>query len=322
MVYLSTAAITLSIGSLFGQVSPVLNMAPVSQSRETMNLVGSVHTMRQSTAIVSSPLDLPARFAKPHVERVVRFDGQGRLAMSTNYTFNKVDDSYVYGYDDQGRMIEYLSFTQEDTPPKRAEFLYDRQGRLTRQVYTDVEGRRQTRLTQYSSTGDTTMVLMRGPNEDVAIAKRIMPDEEDGWRVMSFTSDADQPVLIKAERLNQNGQVLASVWYDASQQITGRSQASYDEQGRLLTEQALDGSDNLLRSETWTYDQAGLPQTHHLDDGSRVSHTTYKYDYDKVGNWVLRTASSQITDKANASAQPGHEEIITFREFEYAQDRP
>ena len=44
--------------------------------------------------------------------------------MVTTYTFNKVNDSYVYGYDDEGRMIEYLSFEQEDTPPQRAEFQY------------------------------------------------------------------------------------------------------------------------------------------------------------------------------------------------------
>lgn len=320
MIQLTAAIMTLSIAPILAQVSPALNLSPTAQTREALHILGPVLTMRESVAIPSSSLALPARFARPHVERILRFDDQGRLAMVTTYTFNEVDDSYVYGYDDEGRMIEYLSFEQEDTPPQRAEFQYDKEGRLIRQVYTNIEGQRQTRRTQYSSNGDTKMVLMRNRDEDVAIAKRIMPEEDGGWRVMSFTSDADKPVLIKVERLNQEGQVLASVWYDTAQEVASRSQAMYDEQGRMLERNVFNGSGKLLRSETWVYDQAGRPQAYHQDESHKATHTTYAYKLDKAGNWVKRTAITQITDKNDVSNQIGQEEVITFREFEYGQD--
>ena len=320
MIQLTAAIMTLSIAPLLAQVSPALNLSPTAQTREALHILGPVLTMRESVAIPSSSLALPARFARRHVERILRFDDQGRLAMVTTYTFNEVDDSYVYGYDDEGRMIEYLSFEQEDTPPQRAEFQYDKEGRLIRQVYTNIEGQRQTRRTQYSSNGDTKMVLMRNRDEDVAIAKRIMPEEDGGWRVMSFTSDADKPVLIKVERLNQEGQVLASVWYDTAQEVASRSQAMYDEHGRMLERNVFNGSGKLLRSETWVYDQAGRPQAYHQDESHKATHTTYAYKLDKAGNWVKRTAITQITDKSDVSNQIGQEEVITFREFEYGQD--
>ncbi|MDG2053742.1 MAG: hypothetical protein P8J86_03450 [Phycisphaerales bacterium] len=320
MIQLTAAIMTLSIAPLLAQVSPVFDLSPTAQTREALHILGPVLTMRESVAISSSSLPLPARFARPHVERILRFDDQGRLAMVTTYTFNKVNDSYVYGYDDEGRMIEYLSFEQEDTPPQRAEFQYDKEGRLVRQVYTNIEGQRQTRRTQYSSSGDTEMVLMRNRDEEVAIAKRMMPEEDGGWRVMSFVSDADEPVLIKVERMNQDGQALASIWYDAAQEVTGRSQAMYDDDGRMLMLKVLDGSDKLLRSETWTYDQLGRPQTYHRDEGEKATHTAYTYELDEAGNWVKRTALTQITDKSDVSNQIGQEEVITFREFEYGQD--
>ncbi len=320
MIKLVAAITTISLGQLAAAGSPPMITTPISQTRATMDLQGPVDTMRESTAIVSSQMELPARFSKRHVDRVMRFNGQGRLAMVTSYTFNEVDESYVYGYDDNGRLIEYLSFEQEDTPPTKAEFRYDKEGRLIRQVYTNVDGQEQKRRTQYSSNGDTTIMLMRTADKDISVAKRISPDDSGGWQVMSFTSTSDQPVLVKNELLNQDGQTLVAIWYDAAQVVTGRSQATYDDHGRMLMRRVFDGSDKLLRSETWTYDQEGRPQTYHRDEGEKARHTTYTYEVDEAGNWVKRTAMTQITDKSDVSKQPGQEEVITYREFEYGKD--
>ena len=108
----------------------------------------------------------------------------------------------------------------------------------------------------------------------------------------------------------KSGKMFEKKRYDQNGNLIERQQFKYDEKGRVASEDSYNKSNSLDASNKFKYDSKGniVVNTFHYTTGAPDFRLTYKYEYDKFGNWITLT-----------EFEDGIAKKVTERNIEYYQ---
>lgn len=109
---------------------------------------------------------------------------------------------------------------------------------------------------------------------------------------------------------SKSGKVFENKRYDPNGNLIEKKQFKYDEKGRIASEDSYNKSNVLDASNKFKYDSKGniVSNTFHYSTGAPDFKLTYKYEYDKFGNWITLT-----------EFEDGIPKKVTERNIEYYQ---
>lgn len=180
-------------------------------------------------------------------------------------------------YDSAGRSLSEATFDGQDNPVSLREFEYGADGKLRRSTYTEgmaPGGRRSRTVTTYE--GDTTTTEADGKLTDRTVTTR----EGEAVTTESF-SYSPEGVLLRRSVSRHDTKGDETSYFDQNGAET--KTRSWRENGLNHTETSYGQNRQLVVT-----DDDGFPrEVKNVDSmGHTIRHTTYAYEYDKVGNWT------------------------------------
>lgn len=202
--------------------------------------------------------------------RVYLFDNTGRY---TSYEEKKADGTggYSIKYKNMPRekKIEQSYFDKDSKPTITKTLTLDDKGRITEQVEFDRDGKPdRTYLYTYDEKGN--MATMTGKRANGTISSKYTWSYDD--RKQRTGQKLETPGYANSYiswRYDAKGNQVDEAWFDGKKEMTFRFERIFDEKGNKIEESKYKNGDAFLSKSTW------------------------KYEYDKHGNWIKRTQSTE-----------------------------
>ena len=198
------------------------------------------------------------------------YDADGNLLWKIIYRYDKGEQSsydskgnlnrkFVSTYDDKGNRIEESEFNADGNLNEKSVHKYDDNGHHIETILYDSEGHL----------------------EQKDIFKR---DKEGTVEVSTY--DADDNFLCKEIYKYDNKRCVENSHYDADGNLSYTLVYKYDDNGNMLEDSRYDGSRLFFK-----YDDKGnrVEERIHAPDGSLSKITVFRYNFDRKGNWVVKT---------------------------------
>lgn len=266
-----------------------------------LNLKGNVKSIKQTTryavgsfeCILSifdckgNKIEVNDCDASLNYKHTSKYDSRGNEIESVTYNPDgSLSLKYTYKYDNKGNQIEENFLGLDDIIHEKSIRKYDSKGNLTSGCRYDKDGRLLSKWTcKYDSEGYE--ICEKWDGSEYSCSKR------------------------KATIYNNYGNWTERYFYDEDDNLSMFSTFKYDNKGNNI-EMNLYNPDGIHVFVSYTkYDKNGneIEMTIYNPDGSLDSIITYKYKYDKMGNWIYKLENSN--DKL----------LNTFeREIEYYSD--
>ncbi|MFW5826540.1 MAG: hypothetical protein ACOCU4_00525 [Alkalispirochaeta sp.] len=205
------------------------------------------------------------------------------------------DDVHSYSeftYDDEGQVVEWTGYDDDDRRLWRYEYEYDAGGRIAQETVFDAFGR----------VEETTMYQYEGGRLEEEVS---YVDSRVEWRKTYTYADSGtfrewslfdvEGVRFKRveEQLNDARQVVAEIHFDQFGGVYESVRRRFDDDGRLLRLEIQDGSGELVRLEEHRYSPGGLLSWSRttLTDSAEPTAEITRYYRDDRGNWTRRVTT-------------------------------
>lgn len=220
-------------------------------------------------------------------KNIYKYDSKGNQIESVlYYPDGSILFKFVYKYDSKGNQIEETILERDGSINQKYTFKYDSKGNKLGGFNYDKDGKLLCEYT-YKYDSDGYIICEKWIGSEYSCSKR------------------------KSNVYNKKGNCTKRYFYDEDDSLFSVSTFKYDSKGNIV-EHNIYTQDDILELISYTkYDKNGniIEGTIYYPDGILSSITTFKYKYDKMGNWVQKKEFAK--DKLRVKYK---------REFEYYSD--
>jgi hypothetical protein len=255
-------------------------------SLSKMGLVGKVKTLTETKY---KAVDAAGEIRKGDTisKYITLFNEKGNTVEISVQESHKPLKKYIDKYDNKGNMIEEDTYNSEGKLQGKSTYKYDDKGKnIENSVYDSISRLLNRYTSKFDKKGEMIERYVYNSDTISYVYKDIFKYDEYGNRIEYITYNPDNSLFSKdINKFDDDGNCIELSTYDPDGSLFSKESYKYNE-NRNTTE-------NISYSYSKTRDVL-------------VSKTTYKYKYDKTGNWI------KVTEFEDGIAKDITEREITY----------